>query len=52
MNNTIIYTALEIASYENVVDLTPAVSVRTYFPETWLWDLVNLDSKGELKKTV
>ena len=30
-------------SYENVVDLTSTVAVRTYFPETWLWDLVNLE---------
>ncbi|XP_049273309.1 LOW QUALITY PROTEIN: alpha-2-macroglobulin-like [Rhipicephalus sanguineus] len=25
-----------------------AVEVRTYFPETWLWDLKELDERGEL----
>lgn len=26
-----------------VMDLSPTVAVRSYFPETWLWDLVTLE---------
>lgn len=30
-------------SYASSADLTSTVAVRTYFPETWLWDLVTLE---------
>lgn len=42
----------DVNSYDSVVDLQSAVSVRSYFPETWLWDLVTLNSKGEFGKAV
>ncbi|NWX48157.1 A2MG protein, partial [Steatornis caripensis] len=31
---------------EHVVDGNPVESVRKYFPETWIWDIVSVNSEG------
>ncbi|XP_014742812.1 PREDICTED: alpha-2-macroglobulin-like [Sturnus vulgaris] len=33
---------------EDMVDDTPMETVRKYFPETWIWDIVSVNSEGEL----
>ena len=30
------------SAYDDTADLKSTVSVRSYFPETWLWDSVTL----------
>ncbi|NXI91925.1 A2MG protein, partial [Psophia crepitans] len=32
---------------EHMVDGNPVETVRKYFPETWIWDIVSVNSKGK-----
>jgi len=50
LDEDLVYDMDDDMQYDNSIDLNAAVSVRTYFPETWLWSLVTLDAQGELNE--
>ncbi|KFW05835.1 Alpha-2-macroglobulin, partial [Eurypyga helias] len=37
---------LEYEMTEHMIDGSPAETVRKYFPETWIWDIVSVNSEG------
>nr|XP_006814064.1 PREDICTED: alpha-2-macroglobulin-P-like [Saccoglossus kowalevskii] len=49
-------SAFEMEAEENVIEddleFTPLVEIRTYFPETWLWQLETVGDNGEVDVNV
>ncbi|NXX32323.1 A2MG protein, partial [Nicator chloris] len=42
-----LHTELSYEMAEDMVDGNPMETVRKYFPETWIWDIVSVNSEGK-----